>query len=433
MTYRCAKDPDTVLHLLVAREALPSSLGRAESCRWYRQLEGLLPKVVIEYQALQAPHYEWGGTIVQQRDPVAMLCTFKINCEPTDPYTTKAVQLMTKVRQTERTLLATAAVAAVLNSHAFMDALHCKLPETEGVSRKRLLRTAKLLVEQGDIDLFTKAFNTQSSNLSRSQQVNLAKGKLRKIAKFTRPPERTRQKKRPRKAKQGQNQAREHSMYNRTRLSLSMQLGCNLGVLLGKNAFSILERHFCLNRTRKPSWCSNLKEHSGQSAGSLWGPGAHSGLNAMGGKLPPTWIKRRPGLSIGGGASSVADMESDFVSSPAWCARLRRKLRAIASSYAKQARRRARQRSVLEGLAKAAGRLAGRTDCGVQFLYCEVGKLTKAAISWSKRYRRDRDLADVNAEEADSEDFDDIAGNFEEEVCIDGEPEFDDGLASSED
>ena len=34
--------------------------------------------------------------------------------------------------------------------------------------------------------------------------------------------------------------------------------------------------------------------------------------------------------------------------------------------------------------------LIQRTDTGIQFLWCELGKLTKAAVSWSKLYWRER-------------------------------------------
>ena len=411
-TYQCVEDPDCLLHLLVAREALPPGLGRQEADRWYGQLRGLLPPVTIKYQVLQATHFEWGPTRVQRRNPLEMLRQFKINCEPTDPCTGKAIQLMQKVRQGERTLLATAAVAAALNSHAFIDELHRSLAHVEVVSRRQLLREAKRIVERGELDIFTRAFNRQASNKDKLGQRKLAKTKLAKIARMTKPVRKKIFKKgSSKRVKPVMKRAVGKSIYKRTRRSLALQLGGTQGVLIGKNAFSILERHFRTSRTRRPPWCSDMKEHIGSASGSIWGPGAHSGLNAMGGRLPAAWTKSRPALNLGCGQNAVADMQNDFDHSTAWAARLKRKLRAIGDEYKVRAQQQASRRVLLESMATAAFTLACRTDCGIQFLYCELGKLAKAAINWNARYLRGRNGANggLEAASSDSEDLCDSA------------------------
>ena len=132
-------------------------------------------------------------------------------------------------------------------------------------------------------------------------------------------------------------------------------------------------------------------------AGTVLGPGAQAGANVLEG------IR----FKQSGVATHITDAMESFDSSSKVLRKLRDELRSILGKLRRCARRRglsATAKAWWNLLVESAEDLLNSTDCGQQFLLCELGKISNIVLMMSKAYKRDNPEAIGDGDdETDSE------------------------------
>ena len=138
-----------------------------------------------------------------------------------------------------------------------------------------------------------------------------------------------------------------------SRRHVALYLSSGLGALTGKNCFSLLERFHRQTRARCPSWALGR--------GCIMGPGAVRGANLLEGR----W------RSQGCAAQGFADIAVSFTA----CTKHTRTLRALLRREMERIRSLDVPDEVRQLLYMAGQSLIDSSDCGFQFMLCEIGKI----------------------------------------------------------
>ena len=161
------------------------------------------------------------------------------------------------------------------------------------------------------------------------------------------------------------------------RRDMHLSFGRSFGVLLGTNYISRLER--AISKQRTPQWVrtSSPEGASGETLRSLFGPGALAGVNASKGQE----------FNLGINQTSVADMVHHYTESNKHNLKLRRRLRVRGSEM---------------DLRECANLQASKNGTGLQFVWRELGQISRILTSLSKTYLRDGACPAIACENADS-------------------------------
>ena len=193
------------------------------------------------------------------RPPSFVLRNMKLNDETTDPSTKSNVKVVGRMKNESLPLRYAAAIVGKLNHRVFANKLELATRESKDMScEDSLTKVLDLVRAVPEEHIFTDAFDTSTRDKAKKRE---AADGSKTSAEFA-------------DSLLHSAQAKHVDLKNVTRLELSIYFQQQLGLLTGKNAFSVLEQFY---RERKNegrqcwTWAS--------SAGSLMGPGGKSGAN----------------------------------------------------------------------------------------------------------------------------------------------------------
>ena len=295
-----------------------------------------MPDVSVSFQRL-----EKDGSITDMgtktMSAVTLLQTMKVNDEPSDRGTVRALQVLDLVDK--KTRVEAAAVLGTVNGHEFGQHLVAALTADPRTCIKRrafrqCVNTA--LSNCGPKGCFTNSFNRQAYNVKNQSEV--AKARLRKV-----------------RSKFG-----AFRMKGQNRLQVATAF-LELGVLLGKNSMALLERHLVQNAdTRLPGWV--------REPGALMGPGAVRGGNGFNKR----WLRQNQSCSFSDHIEAFRNCGHEFEP-------LKKALRSARDRY------KACGCKVLE---EACDSLLESRDLEWQFLLCESQKIIQYILHGRSTYLR---------------------------------------------
>eukprot|EP00435_Cladocopium_sp_Y103_P017518 s1605_g4.t1 len=285
----------------------------------------------------------------------------RINDEPSDKQTVEALQALKCVDVQHKAEALCSAILALFNGRKFVSKFRSKTVskfERAGhlLSKKQVLDIFDTLIQQTHrpADLFTSSFDRRQANKKGDDTKSTRANKVKKFQ--------------IKKAMKGGPKRQAC-----TRKDLSLAFATQLSLLLGRNAFSLLEMHYLVNKYchGRPAW---VGEH-----GTLMGPGALMGGNLIAGEYKSR--RSRP-------ATTFADVVMDFQESTVHTKRLRRQLRAEVDSRCAMPSIFSKDRltglqtcaphgcaRLIQQLLEAAEDLLQGTDTAHEFLLCEISKI----------------------------------------------------------
>ena len=354
------------LELLVLRRAIgirktESTLTREQESRLYQALVVLTGwmSVSAEYDVINP------STFTEVRKSVSrsmheLLTTFKFNDEPSDTTTRDVMEGMAAIPQNRRSRRMLASICAAINGRGFLAKM---LDNVAGLSRMGLYDRAKRIIGNSsrDAKLFTSSFNKQTYNRKGHKQIAL--NRLEACKRATK---------------------KVYNMRTVKRKYLQLTLVKEHGLLLGKNAYSYLERSY------SRMGFASTKRGDGR-CGTVLGPGAQAGANVLFRK-----VYKQEGIG-----TSFADALASFGKSRTALRRLRAELRGILRKLVRM--QRCLRTPVAKGrgqlLIRAATELLRATDCEQQFLLCELGKISVVVLTLSQNYARDGGMGDGESDD----------------------------------
>ena len=247
------------------------------------------------------------------------------------------------------TLRLLAGSTALLNSRDFSDHMVSTFKQLQrnniAIGFNDIERGIRVWLKKHPAKSFTRSFDRRSCNKSAAKRKTMAKERIERLFKCVRKP---------------------LNLIKANRRQVHLDAGKLFGTLLGKNYISRLER--AVTRERWPGWVkktskSNKMCAEGDTLRSLFGPGAISGTNCA---------NNRP-FSLFTNATSLADMLQGWDDSWKHNRWLRDKLL---------------ERGRALRLLSTAAPEAHKNGTGLQFIWCELSKISKILCSLNELYLR---------------------------------------------